>query len=133
MARISTRKETKIAETVAYLGRVKSALDEAHIAARAAFESFKKTAELTPDGHIVDVFGSASVVVYKPSYKLRTALKSMNEVMHDYNGAWHISNFTKRVTSQSVTAQRIACEAACAVLERHFPNEGEFITQSRRD
>ena len=38
---------------------------------------FAKTAERTPEGRIVDVFGGAWVAVHKPSYRLRTALKTL--------------------------------------------------------
>ena len=64
---------------------------------------------------------------------LHAQSKPLGEVMHDGRGAWHISNFTKHVKSQSVTAQRTACDAARTVLQSHFPGEGEFLTSSRRD
>jgi hypothetical protein len=82
---------------------------------------------------VADLCGSAEVIVYKPSYRLRTALKSINEIERADGGAWYVSNFTRTVNQQAITARRSACEAAKIVLVRHFPGEGDFFAKSRID
>jgi hypothetical protein len=108
-------------------------LDQAHAAAAAAFANFMKTAELSPEGLVIDVCGWATVVVFKPSYRFREGMKTLGEIERDYVGAWHISNFYKHVNQQSVTAHRITCEAACVIFKRHCPGEGEFFATSRTE
>jgi hypothetical protein len=130
---VPTLKETKRAEAEAFRVRVRAALDEAHKAAAAAFADYKKTAKLTPEGLIIDACGGASVVVYKPSHRLRTTLKAMGELQSNDRGLWGISEFWRDVNSQSLTAHEVACRAARKVLERHFPGEGEFLAPSRMD
>jgi hypothetical protein len=127
------RKEPAAAVTGAYLALVRDAIADGQSAAAAAYMEFAKTAERTPEGRIVDVFGGAWVAVHKPSYRLRTALKALGEIEKDGRGSWCVSKFTKGVKEQSVTAHRIACEAASAVLQRRFPEDGEFYTHSFRD
>jgi hypothetical protein len=115
------------------LARLRAILDEAHDAAAAAFAEFMKTAELSPEGLVIDACGCATVVIFKPSYRFREGMKALGEIQRDYNGAWHVAHFTKHVNSQSLTAHRIACEAACAVLQQRCPGEGEFFAKSRMD
>jgi hypothetical protein len=79
------------------------------------------------------VRGGASVIVYKPSYRLRTALKGLGEIEKGYKGAWDISNFSKHVTEQSMTAHETACQAACHVLRARWQGEGEFFMRSYID
>jgi hypothetical protein len=131
--RILTRKEAKKAEVDLNLARLRAVLDEAHAAAATAFAEFMKDAELSPEGLVIDVCGWAAVVVFKPSYRFREGMKALEEIQRDYVGAWHISNFNKHVNQQSVTAHRIACEAACAVFKRRCSGEGEFFATSRTD
>ncbi len=128
-----TRKEAKKAEAEKYTAYVKSVLAEAHAAATAAAAKFIKSAKRTPKGHVADLCGSGTVVVYKPSYRLRETLKALGEVTRDYDGAWHISNFCSQIGSQSVTAHEKACTASCEVVKRAFPGEGEFYARSRID
>ena len=129
-----TSAQKKRTAVAAYLVLVRDALETAHAAASAAFLEFAKTAERTPEGRIVDVFGGAWVIVYKPSYRFRSALKTLGEIERGDGGAWIFSNFGRHVVKeQSVMAHRIACEAACAILRRSFPDDGEFFTHSFRD
>jgi hypothetical protein len=128
-----TRKEAKKAAVDMNLARLRAILDEAHDAAAAAFAEFIKNAPLSSEGLVIDACGWAAVVVFKPSYRFREGMKALGEIDRDYVGAWHISNFTKHVRSQSLTAHRIACEAACAVLQRRCPGEGHFFAKSRMD
>jgi hypothetical protein len=132
---MSARKDTKQAETEAYTARVKAALEEAHEAAEAAVAEFMTTAEFNAQGLVLDSCGGASVIVRKPSYRLRTALKALGEITPgDTVGAWSISRFGKHVKQQqSITAEERACEAARKVLERHFPGEGKFYAKSHLD
>ncbi|MER9064123.1 hypothetical protein [Mesorhizobium sp. M0500] len=124
----------KKAEAAKFEARVKSVLVDAHAAAKAAYEDFANTADRTPEGHIKDSCGGGYVVVYKPSYRLRTTLKKMNEIIQGYGGGWHVSHFTKEVHSQSVTAGVKAAEAAREILHREFGlTDGEFYTESYID
>jgi hypothetical protein len=128
-----TRKEAKKAEADANLVRLRAILNEAHAAAGAAFSEFMKSAPLSPDGLVIDVCGWYSVIVFKPSYQFREGMKRLGEIERDYDGAWHISNFTKHINQQSITAHRVACEAACAVLKQRCPGQGEFFARGRID
>jgi hypothetical protein len=128
--RSPTREQLKQAESEQFLAHVKAALDEAHGAAAAAAQSFMKSAKRTPEGHIADYCGGAWVGVYKPSYKLRTALKSLGEIERGDQGAWEISQFSKHADTQSVTAHAEACRAACGVLRERLGDEGEFFARS---
>ena len=130
---MQTRKEAKRAEAEAYLALVRSTLQEAHGAATAAFADFMRSTPLTPEGHVMELCGSADVIAYKLSYRLRTALKALNEIERADGGAWCVSNFTRSVNQQAITARRVACDAAKAILVRAFPGEGEFYTRSRVD
>jgi hypothetical protein len=134
MGKPETRRKRQAAIAASeYLVLVKDALQVGHVAAATAYAEFEKTAERTPEGRIVDVFGGAWVAVHKPSYRLRTALKTLGEIEKNDRGSWCISNFTKQVGEQSVTAHRIACEAACTILKKRFSDDGEFFTHSFRD
>jgi hypothetical protein len=130
---MATLKEAKAAKAAKDLAEAKAALDEAHAAATKAFLDFKKTAKIAKEGYIIDSCGYADVVVYKPSYRLRTTLKALGEIEKSHGGAWSVSNFTKSVKEQSITANEVACQAACEVLKRRFPGEGEFFATSRMD
>ncbi len=125
-----TRQEAKKVEAEKYTAYVKSVLAEAHAAAGEAAAKYIKSANRTPDGHVADLCGGGTVVVYKPSYRLRETLKALEEVTRDYDGAWHISNFYSQVSSQSVIAHEKACGAACEVFRRRFPDEGEFFART---
>jgi hypothetical protein len=129
---LASPRKKKAAASAAYLDSVKGALEAGHAAAWTAYAEFAKTAERTPEGRIADVLGAAWVSVYKPSYRLRAALKALGEVETDGRGTWIVSNFDKHANEQSVTAHRIACEAACAILKERFPDDGEFLTHSYR-
>ncbi len=125
-----TIKEAKRAEAEAYLRRVQTVLEEAHRAAVAAFAEFIEASPLAAtDGRMTDLCGSADVIVYKPSCRLRAALKAINEIQRADGGAWCVSNFSRAVNQQGVTARRTACEAARAVLVQHFPGEGDFYAK----
>jgi hypothetical protein len=128
--RVPTRKQLKQAESERFLAHVKATLDEAHEAASKVAEKFMKTAKRAPDGHISDLCDGAWVVVYKPSHRLRTALKSLGEIEKGYRGAWGISQFRTYAKTQSVTAHERACEAARGVLKNAFPDDGEFYVKS---
>ena len=125
-----TRKEAKQAERDAYAAHVRSALEDAHLAAEAAFARFMQSAPLTPDGFVGDLCGGAMVGVYKPSYRLRTTLQAIGEIEKDYKGAWYISNFSRHVIrQQSITAHEETCRAACAVLQERLSGEGQFFAR----
>ena len=125
-----TRKQLKQAESERFFTHVKATLDEAHRAAAKAAEEFMRTSKRTPDGHIADYCGGAWVVVYKPSYRLRTTLKSLGEIERGHQGAWEVSRFFKHANTQSVTAHEEACRAACGVLRERLSGEGEFFAKS---
>jgi hypothetical protein len=111
------------------ISEVRAALDEAHVAAAAAVAEFLRTARFTPEGFVADGIGSAFVIAYNLRPRLRIALKSLGEIERGDRGAWIISNFSKHATgkaSQSISANRTACEAARAVLTKHFPGEADF-------
>jgi hypothetical protein len=104
---------------------VKNALAEAHEAADAAVKSFVYGKAVGPDGFINDTSGNAVLLVRRPSYAFREALKVLGEVDHWTDG-WAISHFsrhTKGPASHSCTAHTRACEAALAVLKSRFPKE----------
>jgi hypothetical protein len=133
---MTTRKEAKKAETEKFLAYVKSAIDEAHMAAAKAANEFVASIKLDKDGMVADICGSASVLVYKPSYRLREALKQLDEVQKWHGGGWNISHFWKDVPSvacQSITAHERACGAARKIFEARFPGEGEFFAPARVD
>jgi len=132
MARLGA--QAREAEASAFQALVKEALEAGHIAAGAAFAEFVKAAERNPDGKIVDIFGGAWVAVHKPSYRLRKALAALGEIEKWERRGWVISNFSRHVIrEQSVTAHRVACEAACMVFRKRFTDDGEFFTHSFRD
>ncbi len=128
--RKATRKEVRQAEARRFTSYVEAMLADAHRAALEAAKDFLKTAKRTPDGHAEDLCGRATVVVYKPSYRLRETLKTLGEVQRDYDGAWWISDFSHNVPSQSVTAHERACAAARDVFVRAFPGEGQFSSKT---
>jgi hypothetical protein len=84
-----------------------------------------------------DAVGFAWVIVYKPSYHLRAALKQLGEIERGYSGTWYVSHFRNHAKGpawQSITAQEKACRAACDVLRKHFDEQhGRFSTISRLD
>jgi hypothetical protein len=123
-------KSAKKEETERFEVLVRAALTDAHAAAAAAFAEFMKTAPLHPEGYVNDVCGSATVVVYNPSYRLRNALKALNEVRQDHERGWWISDFSRNVRSQSKTANETACRAARDVLREAFVGEGEFYVKN---
>lgn len=134
MSQPETRRKLQAAVAASeYLILVNDALQVGHVAAATAYAEFAKTAERTPEGRIVDVFGGAWVAVHKPSYRLRTALKILGEIEKNDRGSWCVSNFTKQVAEQSATAHRVACDAACAILKQRLSEDGEFFTHSFRD
>ena len=94
-----------------FIAHVNVVLDEAQAAAAAAFSNFVATANLDKTGHPIDSMGSGDIIVFKPSYRLREALKALGEVQRDNDGAWWISNFRK-YGNQSLTAAEKTCEAA---------------------
>lgn len=123
----------KAAEKAAYEIRVKDALAEAHVAAEAAYKDFRASAKLSPEGHILDSCGGASLIVFKPSHRFRTTMTSLNAMSRGYNGAWRIGGFTRSVNDQSITASERACEAAAKVLQGHFPEEPTIYVKSYID
>ncbi len=103
-----TRQEAKKVEAEKYTAYVKSVLAEAHAAAGEAAAKYIKSANRTPDGHVADLCGGGTVVVYKPSYRLRETLKALEEVRHDYDGAWRwtIRGHKDRQTFRNVHPNR---------------------------
>jgi hypothetical protein len=126
---MASKKAQKEAAYAAFLERVKSALADAHAAAKAAFQKFDAEADHDNSGQIIDACGGATLRAYKPSYRFRKALKELGEIEH-YGSHWSISNFHTNVPSQSVTASERAYEAACAVFRERFPEDGEFFMNS---
>jgi hypothetical protein len=125
--------KTKAQERAAeYKQRVTAALEEANDAGNAAATAYIKTAKKTPEGLVLDACGYGSIVLYKPSYPLREALKTVGAVTN-YSGGWHFNNCPLSTGSQSITVNEKAAQAACEVLKRHFPKEGEFFATSRMD
>ena len=123
----------KAAEKAAYKTHAEAALNEAYEAAEVAFKKYKSSAKLSPDGHILDSCGSASVIIFKPSHRFRTTLQSLDAISSGYQGAWTVGNFNRAVSDQSITASEKACEAARDVLEKAFPDEPKFIMKSYLD
>jgi hypothetical protein len=118
--------------TADFTAQVRSVLDEAHAAAAAARDEYLRAAKLDPHGHPIDSMGSGDLIVFKPSRRLREALKALGEITKDTDGRWWIANF--RVYGvQSLTAAERTCEAARAVLMRAFPADGDFRAQIRMD
>jgi hypothetical protein len=128
-----TKAETKAAEKAEYEARVRAAFAEAEAASEKAFEDFRASADKAPEGYIKDSCGSASLVIYKPSYRFRTTLRSMDLISPGYKGAWGLGGFSRIVTDQSITASEKAHEAARDVLRKHFPEEPEIYMQSHLD
>jgi hypothetical protein len=126
-------KERKRAEFASFVSEVRGALEVAHKAANVACLEYVNSAPKTKEGHVADACGHASVVVYTPSYRLRKALHLLGELERGYQGAWHVSHFTKNVHTQSITAHEQACNAARDVLRARFPNDGTFYAPSRID
>ncbi|WP_114521604.1 hypothetical protein [Altererythrobacter sp. ZODW24] len=120
----------KAADKAAFKERVKQAFDEAETAAEDAYKAYRASAQLTPEGHIKDTCGSASLVIYKPSYQFRTTLQAMDKISRGYQGAWGLGAFNRSVHDQSITASEKACEAARDVLEKHFPEEPQIYIKS---
>lgn len=123
----------KAADKAAYEARVKAALAEAHAAAEAAYNEFKSSAKLSPEGYILDSCGGAYIVMYKPSHRFRTTMVSMDAMSRGHRGGWHIGGFTRSVNDQSITASEKACDAAAKVLQAHFPEEPTFYMTSYID
>lgn len=127
MVGILTKKALKEADNAAYLARVQTALAAAKRAAKEAADLFIKDAPKTPEGFVRDTCGTASVVIFNPSYRLRQALKNLGEITPGHRGAWQVSHFATNVHSQSFLAHEKACSAACYVLHRYFPDEQQFF------
>jgi hypothetical protein len=100
---------------------------EARAAGLAASQEFVDRQEISPDGHIGDTCGWAFVKVDRPRYHFREALKSFRPGSFGFKAKWTVLGFGQReigkAASQSLTAHEIACNSACAVLQRHFPEE----------
>ena len=112
---------------------VRLAIADADAAAKTASAAFHKRAARDRDGHIRDMCGGAWVQVRKPSRRLLTALKALDATGSTGTGAWQVANFGHHANSQSYTAHRLACEAACAVLQRHLADEGAFSVHAWAD
>ena len=124
------KKETKRLEKEAFESKVRVALTSAHEAAQSAAQEFVANANLTSDGFVSDISGSAIVIVLYPSYRLRQALKAMDEIQWWYQGGWSISNFYSAVPPagiHSISAHRCACEAASKVLKKDLSGEGKLF------
>jgi hypothetical protein len=115
-----------------YQRRVKVALAEANAAARAAAAEYKKTAKKSPVGFVLDACGDAWIVLYKPKYHLREALKALGAITNR-GGQWRFTSCPPSMRSQSITANEKAVRAACEALKHHFPGEGEFLAIGRID
>lgn len=114
----------------AFVEEVKRVVAEAHEAAKTASAAFAATAERHPQGYIADLCGGASITVYKVSYRLREALKTLGLTQGSYNGGWHISGRWTDISDQSVTLEMTGAEAARDVLRAAFPDDGEFYATS---
>lgn len=128
-----TKRASKQVEALAYAAKVQTALTEAHIAAAKAANKFVKAVDKDTHGLVIDACGGASVLVSKPSHHFRTALKMLREIDDvPWRRGWQISDFWSKDIPpsawQSVSTAEIACQAACDVLKRHFPDEDIFIT-----
>lgn len=123
----------KLAIKQAYQLRVRAALDQAYIAAEAAYILFRSNSPLSPQGLIEDTMGSAVVTIYAPSVRFRNALKSLNEIEKGHAGAWSIGKFDRCVRDQSLNATRAACMAARDVLEDQFPEEPRMFVSGFPD
>ena len=135
-------KEDRKRAAEAMLQKVKLAMAEAHAAAEQAVEEFLKAAPRRPDGYVHDAAGFAYVMVHKPSYHLRAALKQAHAIpqLHGtplgWDGMWCVSNFSRHAKGpawQSIAAQEKACRAACDVLDKRLGEYGYFRVTSRLD
>jgi hypothetical protein len=136
-AAVPTNKELKDLKDRALKAEVKAALAEAHAAAEVAAAKHAKTLRVSSEGLVIDDFGGADVVAHSLSRRLRKALESLDEI-HDGagRGAWMISNFPRKVpqaAGQSSSTYAHACDAACSVLHRHFPEDAKFYAHRYGD
>jgi hypothetical protein len=115
--------------------RLAKALAEAKIAGLAASDQFVKQQQIAADGHLGGTAGWAFLEVRRPSYHFREALKRQKPGATGFMGKWTVLGFGREIgiaASQSLSANEIACEAAFAVLKRHFPTEN-FSVDSHVD
>lgn len=82
-----TKAALKKAEAEQFAARVRATLERAHAAAAQAAGDYVKTARMSAEGLVIDSCGGASVVVYKPSYRLRKTLETLGEIERGYRGA----------------------------------------------
>lgn len=121
----------KAVERTEFRERVESVLSEAREASRRASNEYAAKAKRSADGHFTDTCGSATLWVYKPSYRLREALKQVNAIDRWLNGQWEIkADVVEDRKAQGITIREIACKAALAVFEREFPDEGKYSIHS---
>ncbi len=108
---------------------VRTALHDACVAAIAGFEAFKQENPSLVDsqGSVLAEIGSTLVLVSRPSYRLRAALKALGEIdsPDPRLGGWSLRSLPPHV-GQALIAQNAACSAAVNVLAEHFPGERHF-------
>jgi hypothetical protein len=114
----------------AFVEHVRRVVSDAHAAADKASEAFAATAKRSPEGHILDASGGARIEVYKPSYRLREALKTLGITHGSFNGSWVIRGKWMSISDQSVTLEETGARAACEVFRKAFAGDGEFYAKS---
>lgn len=134
MARTSTT--ARIEERRLFVEKVSAALDDARAAALVGYAALKQEHPGLVDaqGDVLAEVGSALLLVSRPSYRLRTALKSLGEIdSPDPNlGGWSIRSLPPHV-GQALIAQEAACRSAARALEAQFPDEGHSWCYSREN
>ena len=109
--------------------RVSVVLHEAREASRCASSKFATSTKEA----FIETSGSAVLWIYKPSYRLREALKKLNAIDRWMDGQWAIKADVieeKFKPLSGATLREVACRAALEVFEREFPDEGRYSIRS---
>jgi hypothetical protein len=109
------------------------AIANARLAATEGCEAFKQSRPdlLDSHGRVLAEKGSTLLLVHRPSHRLRTALKELDEIDRpEPRLGWALRSLPPNV-GQAIIGQEAACRAAAKVLTERFPGEGDFYCKSR--
>lgn len=106
-----------------FMERLQTALAAARVDAESAAAAFAASAERTPDGHIRDSAGFASVYVRKPSYRLRECLKSLGLTQSGNGGVWSLKRWWDMPNDQSISLAEAGAKAASEALASSLPED----------
>lgn len=118
----------QIEQESAFRQLVESAVAQARSASLEATARFIERCRET--GHVTDGAGMAVLWVYKPTYRLRRALKSQNAIERYHSGYWSIDGVSVAERGWGAALWEVGCEAALKVFELTLPDDGIYSIHS---